>query len=114
MTTQRITKTLTAQAGLLTIVLGIAPVTTQAAGPFDGSVPLLCAPIELMECAAGGECQRRTAEDVNLPRFLTLDFKAQSLAAADDSKRTAPIQRVERVNGRLILQGVRKVAPGAS
>jgi hypothetical protein len=107
MTTQRTTKTIALAAGLLTVASAVpmAPVSARAAGPFDGSVPLLCAAIDLMECAAGGECQRRTAEDVNLPRLLTLDFKAQSLVAADDSNRTAPIQRVERVNGRLILQG---------
>jgi hypothetical protein len=106
MTAQRTTKTIAELLGLLTIAstLLVAPVTTRAGGPFDGSVPLLCAAIELMECLAGGECQRRTAEEVNLPRFLTLDFKAKSLAAADNS-RTAPIQRVERMNGRLILQG---------
>jgi hypothetical protein len=106
MTTPRTTKTLAGLMGLLVIgsALLVAPVTTRAAGPFDGSVPLLCAAIDLMECSAGGECQRRTAEDINLPRFLNVDFKAQSLASADDN-RTAPIQRVERMNGRLILQG---------
>jgi hypothetical protein len=106
MTTPRTTKTLAGLMGLLVIGPGllVAPVTTRAAGPFDGSVPLLCATIDLMECSAGGECQRRTAEDINLPRFLNVDFKAQSLVSADGN-RTAPIQRVERMNGRLILQG---------
>ncbi len=107
MTTRKMTRTVAAWAGGLTVAsaLVVAPAATQAAGPFDGSAPLLCAAIDLVECAAGGECQKRTAEDVNLPRFINFDFKGQTLAAADGSNRTAPIQRVERVNGRLILQG---------
>lgn len=107
MVTGRNARAIARLAGLVTIAwtLVIAPLAVRAAGPFDGSVPLLCAPTELMECAPGGDCQKRTAEDINLPPFLDLDVKAQVLAAADGSRRTAPIQRVERANGHLIVQG---------
>lgn len=76
-----------------------------AAGPFDGTVPLLCAFTGVVECGATGECQRRTPDDVNLPSFISIDFKGQTLNAADGSTRTAPIQRFERADGRVILQG---------
>jgi hypothetical protein len=56
------------------------------AGDFDGSKPLLCAVIDVVECGSGGKCQQVTAEDVGIPRFLT-------------------IKNSEHIDGKLILQG---------
>ncbi len=96
----------TARAVALAGLMITAPaVASGAGGPFDGTVPLLCAPTEVQECGTGTDCQRRTIEAVNLPPFIAIDFKGQSLSTADGRTRTAPIQRVERVDGRLILQG---------
>ena len=83
----------------------VGPASAPAAGPFDGSVPLLCAVTDVMECGPAGDCQRRSVEAVNLPPFLVVDVSAQSIAAGDGSNRTAPIQRIERADGRVILQG---------
>ena len=77
----------------------------EAAGPYDGSVPLVCAPFDIMECEPGGQCPRRTAEEVNLPPFIHVDLKAKTMAAADDSGRTAPIPQVDRMGGRTLLHG---------
>jgi len=103
MTTPR-TATAIAAAMVMSALL-LSPLPAPAAGPFDGSVPLLCAVIESMECEQGEGCEKRTLEEINLPRFLNVDFKARLLAAADDSRST-PIQRVERVDGHVILQGL--------
>jgi hypothetical protein len=94
-------------AALVVLAAGalLTPPPARAAGPFDGSVPLLCAVIDVMECGAGGECKRRGVEAVNLPQFLLVDVAAQSVAAGDGSNRSAPIQRLERADGRVILQG---------
>jgi hypothetical protein len=97
-------KTLSALVLMAASIL-LTAASAPAAGPFDGSMPLLCAVIDVMECGPGVECQRRSVESVNLPRFLLIDVAAQSMSAGDGSNRTAPIQRVERPDGRVILQG---------
>jgi hypothetical protein len=76
-----------------------------AAAPFDGSVPLICAAIDVQECSAGGDCQRRTAEGVNLPRFIKLDFTKKTMSATGADQRTAPITTFDRANGRIIMHG---------
>ncbi len=44
------------------------------AADFDGSKPLACAIVEAIECVPGEGCIKGWAEDLNLPRFLTVDF----------------------------------------
>ena len=81
------------------------PAAPVGAASYDGSVPLLCAAIQIMECDAAGECHRRTAENVNLPRFIKLDFAKKTMSGAGADQRTAPIARFERANGRIIMHG---------
>ena len=45
------------------------------AGNFDGSKPMLCALINIVECGSGGNCQQLTAQDAGIPRFLKVNFK---------------------------------------
>ena len=82
----------------LTLAAGVSALAQQASS-------LLCAVIHVVECSAQGECQRSTIESANLPRFIRVNPAARSLASTGDDARTAPIQSVERVNDRLILQG---------
>jgi len=88
----------------LALVLSV-PTVPAAAASFDGSVPLMCAAIEILECDAAGECHRRTAENVNLPRFIKLDFVKKTMSGAGADQRTAPIHGFERANGRIIMHG---------
>jgi hypothetical protein len=87
----------------LTCILPVSAI----AGNFDGSRTLLCALIELYECASNEGCERTTAEAVNLPQFLTINVEKKQIsgATAGGTDRKTAIERVERVNGRLILQG---------
>lgn len=100
---------MTKMVGLLaiaaTLLVGMPAPVDAAGGPFDGTVPLICAAIDVMDCTAGGDCQRRSAEAVNLPQFVAIDFKGQSMSTTDGSGRTAPIQRLDRMNGQITLQG---------
>jgi len=89
---------------LLAIVLCLGVYAAEAAGKYDGSVPLLCVPISVTECGADGECKRATAERVNLPQFLRVDVKAMKVRE-QETGRESPIKNVERANGRVILQG---------
>ena len=92
--------------GMVLVVVGmcLAPYPAGAAGKHDGSVPLLCVPIAVTECGADGECKRGTAESVNLPQFIRVDLKAMK-AHNQETGRESPIKNVERMNGKMILQG---------
>ena len=77
------------------------------AGDFDGSKPLICAVVDLVECQPGGKCQQVTAEDVGIPQFLKINFKEKKISAtqADGSQKTTKIENFEKIDGKLIIQG---------
>jgi hypothetical protein len=93
--------------GLLLLTICILPFSALA-GDFDGSKPLLCAVIETFDCGPGGECQRGTAESIDIPQFLKISFKEKTISSTPESGqvRTTKIQNMERIDGKLILQGV--------
>jgi len=78
-----------------------------AAGNFDGSKELLCAVMDLVECQPGGKCQQVTAEEVGIPHFLRIDFKKKKISAtfADGSKRSSIVENLEKIDGKVIIQG---------
>jgi len=84
--------------------LALLPAHLMAA-TYDGSVPLLCAAMTVLECEETGECLRSTAESVNLPQFVKINAQQQTLSAAGKGEVTTPIKRLEHLDGRLILQG---------
>lgn len=90
----------------LALCLSLGPSTVVAA-QYDGSVPLLCAVIEVFECEAGAECHRGDADSVNLPPFVKIDVpqKVLSTTEAAAEQRTSPIRHVEHLDGQLTLQG---------
>ena len=77
------------------------------AGDFDGSRPLLFSAIRVIECTPDGSCSEVTAESISLPRFLRIDFEKKTVtpAAGSEEKPATGIERMERVDGKLILQG---------
>lgn len=76
------------------------------AASYDGSVPLLCAAMTVLECTADtGACQQRTAASVGLPSFITVDFDKKLLRATDQQDRTSPLKHVDHLNGQLVLHG---------
>jgi hypothetical protein len=91
----------------LVLGLGLVP-SAPAATPFDGSVPLICALIEVMDCAPGADCQRGAPESVNLPQFVKLNFSEQTLSTTEAAQKqeATPIKHLEPFDSRLILQGV--------
>jgi len=92
--------------GLAFLCLILTPLSLGAAD-FDGSKPLLCATIETFECGSGIECQRGTAQSVNLPQFLKIDFKDKKISGTRESGEvlTTEIENMERSDGKLVLQG---------
>ena len=77
------------------------------AGNFDGTKPLICAAMELVECEPGGKCLPVTAEQIGIPQFFKINFAEKIISSnqTDGSKRSTPIERFEKVDGKVIIQG---------
>ena len=77
-----------------------------ALAQIDGSKPVICATAEVMECVPVQACQRVSARDARVPRFIRIDFAAKTLTRNIEGDEVASdIERSETVDGRLILQG---------
>jgi hypothetical protein len=91
------------------LVLGLGSVSyAQTAATYDGSVPLICALIEVVDCAPVSDCQRGSPESVNLPQFVKISFaeKMLSTTEAAQKQQTTPIKSMEQSDSGLILQGL--------
>jgi hypothetical protein len=76
------------------------------AASYDGSVPLLCTAMTVLECEDIGECQRRTAMSVGLPPFLIVDFDKKLVRAPEQyGGQTSALKNLERLNARIVLHG---------
>jgi hypothetical protein len=96
--------------GVISVVLWavglcLTPPQVAAGSKYDGSVPLVCVPLAVTECGAEGECQKGTPQSVNLPQFFRVDFKTMTVRAVEENRESG-IKTVDRVNGKMILQGV--------
>jgi hypothetical protein len=93
-------KPLPSRAGLLAAALLLS---TQAyAEDFDGSKPLICAPVEAIDCAPGQDCVRGTPDDIGAPSFIRIDFAGKTITSA---KRTTPIESSADTGNQLLLRG---------
>ena len=92
----------------LLVVTGLSLTTFAQASEFDGAKPLICASIESVECIAGGDCRVGTAESIQVPQFLRVDFEGKAITAdrADGSKLNTTITSVNTLADRTILQGI--------
>jgi hypothetical protein len=77
------------------------------AGDFDGSKPVLCSVVTVIECTPEDGCREVTPESVAVPQFLAVDFDKKTVSPAGKSEgdRISVIKRMERIGGKLILQG---------
>jgi hypothetical protein len=89
---------------LLSLVLITTPVM---AGNFDGSKTLICSAADVVECLPGGECERVLPDDVDFPDFLRINFEDKEIRTQQSGreKLKTSIERMESVDGKLILQG---------
>jgi hypothetical protein len=72
------------------------------AGDFDGSVPLICAPVSAMDCVRGDECLAGLPEDIGAPAFMRLDFVKKTVAG---TRVASPMLLLEKTEAQLLLQG---------
>jgi hypothetical protein len=73
-----------------------------AAADFDGSKPLICAPVEAMDCVAGERCTRGTPDDIGAPAFVRVDISKKIVTGPHQ---TTPILFVDKSEQRVLLQG---------
>ncbi len=92
---------------LLMLFICFLPITGFA-GDFDGSKPLICAVIEEFDCTPGEECLSGTAQRINIPQFLRIDFKEKVITGdrGDGKVLSTTVNNMERVDGKMILQGI--------
>jgi len=93
-------------AGLVVALL-VAPLGVSLAADFDGSEKLRCVPTDATECSGAGECKRVMVEEINIPRWITVDFKKKKLSGtdSDDEQEATAIESVRAADGQTILQG---------
>jgi hypothetical protein len=92
-------RSLVSLVGSVLTLLAAVPV---AAGDFDGSKLLICAPVEAMDCGPGVACEKSTPDELGAPAFIRIDVAKKAVIGP---KRTSPIQVVEKTDEQLLLQG---------
>ena len=77
------------------------------AGDFDGSKALICSLMDIVECGPGGKCQQVTPEEIGIPYFLKINFKDKKISTthAGGDKRSTIIENLEKIDGKVIIQG---------
>jgi len=90
---------------VITLVLTGALVAAQAQNAM-ASKPLLCSISNITECTPNDGCFKTTVENVGLPHFLKMDVANKTVTPADPIEgKPTPIERVERIDNKLLLQG---------
>jgi hypothetical protein len=78
------------------------PLGTAIAADFDGSKPLICAPIEAVDLRAGEEIVKARPSDIGAPSFLRVDIANKKIAGP---KRVTPITYIEKDDTQILLHG---------
>jgi len=88
--------------------------TTSIAVGLDGSEPLLCSIIDVVECSPNRECINGEASSVNMPYFVKVDVagKVIRVPQAKDPARMTKIKSVDHLDGKLLLQGIEQGIEG--
>ncbi len=77
------------------------------AADFDGSKPILCASLDVLECVDGRDCEVVAADEVDAPQFISVDLKHDKLQVDRSGQSLHPqLRNRENLNNRLVLQGV--------
>lgn len=88
----------------------ILAATPAAAAGIDGSQPLLCATIDLIECEPGGTCERLTHAEMGASPFLAIDFAKKEITRRprEENPRVSTFETLLHADGKMVLQGYEK------
>ena len=91
-------------------VVGLLSLISAAAYADDltGADRILCSAIQATICESGGECESGSPWLWNIPQFVVVDFKEETLSTtkASGENRITPIKNLQRTDGVIFLQGV--------
>jgi hypothetical protein len=78
------------------------------AGDYDGTTPLLCATIRVLECLDDGACSQVEAELVGMPQFFMINFDKKEIRTSTPNMtdRISQVENIEHIDGKLIIQGI--------
>ncbi len=81
-----------------------------SAASFDGTQPMVCATLEVLECEAGIKCEAETVDNLDAPQFLRVSVQDKSIVGTRPSGTPleAKIEIVRHVTPQMFLQGVEK------
>ena len=88
------------RAVILTFLTGLP--SAVIAADFDGGKPLICATQVVNECLMGKHCTHVAPEVISFPDFFNVNVKDKVIKGNGNK---TPIERVEHLDGKLILQG---------
>ncbi len=94
-------------ASIFFALLMVAVLVTPASAAIDGSSNLLCAVVDVFECGPENGCMESTAEGINIPQFIRIDFagkKAMGTLPSGETREVG-IERMEQEGGALVIQG---------
>ena len=91
--------------GAAVLTAGVGSLATAAT--FDGKQNLLCTATEIYECDAALACRVLQHADAHDIRHMKVDFKEKTVKLDHiNSDHVSQIDRVEIVDGKLVLQGI--------
>jgi hypothetical protein len=92
---------------LTSLVFSVVPAMLPAEDT-AGLKPMVCATLETYDCGFGENCTRASADDIDLPVFLNINFEEKIITGTmdDGSVRTTKIQKMEQLTGGIIIQGI--------
>jgi hypothetical protein len=86
--------------------LAIAP--SLVAENVQDSQNIVCATATAVLCVENGDCFRVVPDEIDLPRFVLIDTKKQTISTTKLSNRprSTQIDRLARDGGRILIQGI--------
>jgi hypothetical protein len=86
---------------------GVLYVGAVFADDVTGADSLLCYGLSAARCETGEACESVEPWKLNIPDFVKLDLRGKRLqtTAASSDKRETPLQTVQRVDGKILIQG---------
>ncbi len=88
-------------------VLAVLLPVYAGAGTYDGSQPIICAPVTAVSCTADGKCESSGPAGVNLPPFLRVNAAEKIISGTrpDGETREVAISHSAKGEGVIFLQG---------
>ena len=93
---------------MFTLAIGLAAIGVSAeAAALEARAPFICSSNEIFECGRVAGCERVAPDDIGAPAFLLVDIEKNEIRPLPQREGgpASTIERMERVDNKLILQG---------